>query len=88
MALRESERLVAQLRVFDAPVTTLVVNTVIDDAGDCERCRGKQAVQEESMAALRDALPGLETWTVTDDSGEVTGLDALERVGTHLPIGR
>jgi len=87
MAVRESERLVAQLREFDVPVTTLIVNKVIDDAGDCDRCRGKQAVQEESMARLRDALPGLETWTVPDSSGEVTGLDALERVGTHLPVG-
>ena len=84
MAVRESERLVAQLREFEVPVGTLVVNKVIDDPGDCERCLGKQAVQEESMDALRESLPELEVWTVPDESGEVTGLASLERVGTNL----
>jgi arsenite-transporting ATPase len=84
MAVRESERLVAQLREFEVPVTTLVVNKLIEDPGDCERCRGKQAVQEESLAALRETLPELDVWTVPDESGEVTGLTALERVGQHI----
>ena len=84
MAVRESERLVAQLREFEVPVTTLVVNKLIDDPGDCERCRGKQAVQAEALAALRESLPDLELWTVPDESGEVTGLAALDRVGEHI----
>jgi len=84
MAVRESERLVAQLREFEVPVSTLVVNKLIEDPGDCERCRGKQAVQEESLAALQESLPELELWTVPDESGEVTGLEALERVGGHI----
>ncbi|MFC6757784.1 MULTISPECIES: ArsA family ATPase [Haloarcula] len=84
MAVRESERLVAQLREFEVPVGTLVVNKVIEDPGDCERCLGKQAVQEESLAALRESLPVLAVWTVPDESGEVTGLAALERIGTHI----
>ncbi|MBX0303485.1 ArsA family ATPase [Haloarcula salinisoli] len=84
MAVRESERLVAQLREFEVPVRTLVVNKVIEDPGDCERCLGKQAVQEESLAALRESLPELAVWTVPDESGEVTGLAALERVGQHI----
>jgi arsenite-transporting ATPase len=87
MAVRESERLVEQLREFEVPVTTLVVNKCIDDPGDCERCRGKQAVQEEALAALRESLPELDLWTVPDESGEVTGLDALERVGVSLHPG-
>jgi len=84
MAVRESERLVAQLREFDIPVSTLIVNKLIDDPGDCERCLGKQAVQEESLAALRESLPEPELWTVPDESGEVTGLEALERVPDHV----
>jgi len=84
MAVRESERLVAQLREFDVPVTTLVVNKVIDDPGGCDRCRGKRAVQEEALAALQESLPELDVWTVPDESGEVTGLAALERVGANL----
>ncbi|MBV0901080.1 ArsA family ATPase [Haloarcula salina] len=84
MAVRESERLVGKLREFEVPVTTLVVNKVIEDAGDCERCHAKQADQEEAIATLRDALPDLDVWTIPDQSGEVTGLDALERVADSL----
>jgi len=84
MAVRESERLIEQLREFEVPVTTLVVNKVIEDAGDCERCLGKQAVQEEAIATLRETLPDLELWTIPDESGEVTGLEALEKVGAHI----
>ncbi|EMA23718.1 ArsA family ATPase [Haloarcula argentinensis] len=84
MAVRETERLVAKLREFDVPVTTLVVNKVIADAGDCQRCQGKQAVQEEAIAQLRESLPGLDIWTIPDQSGEVTGIETLEKVGTHL----
>ncbi|MBX0323593.1 ArsA family ATPase [Halomicroarcula sp. F13] len=86
MAVRESERLVDQLREFEVPVTTLVVNKLIEDAGDCERCRGKRAVQEAALETLGESLPDLDLWTVPDESGEVTGLDALRRVGAHLDV--
>ncbi len=58
MAVRETERLVAKLREFDVPVTTLVVNKVIEDAGDCQRV-GEAGGQHESIAALRESLPDL-----------------------------
>jgi len=87
MAVRESERLVERLREFDVAVTTLVVNKLIDDAGDCTRCQGKRAVQEESLAALRASLSDLDLWTVPDERGEVTGLNALAAVGEHLDVG-
>ncbi|WP_049919722.1 ArsA family ATPase [Haloarcula vallismortis] len=84
MAVRETERLVGKLREFDVPVTTLVVNKVIEDAGDCKRCQGKQAVQEEAIAQLRESLPELDLWTIPDESGEVTGIEALDQVGASL----
>ncbi|NLV14855.1 TRC40/GET3/ArsA family transport-energizing ATPase [Haloarcula argentinensis] len=84
MAVRETERLVAKLREFDVPVTTLVVNKVIEEAGDCQRCQGKQAVQEDAIARLRESLPELAIWTIPDQSGEVTGIEALERVADSL----
>ena len=84
MAVRETERLVEKLREFEVPVTTLVVNKVIEDAGDCQRCQGKQAVQEEAIAQLRESLPELDIWTIPDQSGEVTGMEALEQIGAHL----
>ena len=85
MAVYETERLVKQLREFDIPVTTLVVNKIIEDAGDCERCRAKKAVQEEALDMLRNSLPALDMWTVPDEPGEVTGLAALNRISAHLP---
>jgi arsenite-transporting ATPase len=87
MAVRETERLVQRLRQFEIPVDTLVVNKLIDDPGDCDRCRAKQAVHEESLARLRDSLPDLAVRTVPDEHGEVAGVDALERVGQHLSEG-
>jgi arsenite-transporting ATPase len=84
MAVRETERLVEKLREFEVPVTTLVVNKVIEDAGDCQRCQGKQAVQEEAIAQFRESLPELDIWTIPDQSGEVTGLESLEQIGPHL----
>jgi arsenite-transporting ATPase len=84
MAVRETERLVDQLREFEIPVSTVVVNRVIEDAGDCERCRAKRAVQTETLDELRAGLPDLDVWTVPDEPGEVVGLDALERVATRL----
>ena len=86
MAVRETERLVARLREFEVPVTALVANRVIADDCDCDRCRGKRAVHEASLAALAESLPDLPLWTVPDEPGEVTGLAALERVGEHLPV--
>jgi len=84
MAVHETERLVARLREFEVPVTTLVVNKVIEDPGDCERCRGKAAVAEAAIADLRAVLPDLDLWTVPDQPGEVTGRDALDQVAATL----
>lgn len=84
MAVRETVRLVARLREFEIPVATLIVNRVIDDPGDCARCRGKAAVHEGALADLRAELPDLDVWTIPDEAGEVTGLDALGRVAAHL----
>jgi arsenite-transporting ATPase len=87
MAVRETVRLVARLREFEVPVGTLVVNKVIEEPGDCERCRGKAAVAEGAIADLRAALPDLDLWTIPDEPGEVRGLDALDRVAARLDPG-
>ncbi|MFB6118194.1 ArsA family ATPase [Halosegnis sp.] len=84
MAVRETERLVAQLREFDVPVASLVVNKVVEDPGDCERCRARHTVQTETLGELERALPEVPVRRVPETHGEVTGLAALERVGTQL----
>lgn len=86
MAVRETERLVERLREFEIPVETLVVNKVIENAGDCERCQAKQAVHEQSIRRLEESMPALALWKVPDETGEVAGLDALERVAERLPV--
>ncbi len=84
MAVRETERLVDKLRAFDIPVTTLVVNRVITEAGECERCQARQTVQEDAIETLRTALPDLVVRTVPDRSGETVGFAELEQISTHL----
>ena len=86
MAIEESVRLVEQLREFDVPVGELVVNKVIEDPGDCERCRANSAVQEDAIADLRAQLPDLDIQRVADRPGEVTGLETLERVAEDLDV--
>jgi arsenite-transporting ATPase len=84
MVVQETERLVAQLRKFEIPVSCLVVNRVIDDPGDCHRCQARQTIQEDALERLRTALPTLEVWTVPDRPGELAGLDALAEIGALI----
>jgi len=84
MVVQETERLVAQLRKFEIPVSCLVVNRVITDPGDCHRCQSRQTVQEDALERLRTALPSLEVWTVPDKPGELAGLDALGEIGALI----
>ena len=86
MAVEESVRLVEQLREFDVPVGELVVNKVIEDPGDCERCQANKAVQEEAVEDLHARLPDLEVWRVADQPGEVTGLETLDRIAGDLDV--
>jgi arsenite-transporting ATPase len=86
MAVSETERLVERLRSFEVPVGTLVVNRVVEDPGDCERCRATHDVHGRSIERLRRSLPDLDVATVPDERGEVTGLDSLTAVGEHLPF--
>jgi len=84
MAVRETERLVAQLRTFEIPVSCLVVNKVIEDPGSCNRCQARQTVQEDAIETLQTALPVLELWRVPDRPGELTDLDALAEIGALI----
>lgn len=86
MAVEESVRLVGQLREFDVPVGELTVNKVIEDPGDCERCRANKAVQEDAIDGLHARLPDLEVWRVADQPGEVTGLKTLDRIAEDLNV--
>lgn len=81
MVVKETERLVTQLRNFEIPVTCLVVNKVIEDPGSCHRCQSRQTVQEEAIETLRTAVPALELRTVPDKPGELTDLDTLGEIG-------
>jgi len=84
MVVRETERLVEKLRAFEIPVGTLVVNRVVTDAGDCERCRARRTAQEEAIDDLRTALPDLDVRLVPDEPGTLVGFDALAEVSSHF----
>jgi arsenite-transporting ATPase len=86
MAVEESVRLVEQLRKFDVPVGELVVNKVIEDPSDCERCRANKAVQDDAIDDLHARLPDHEVWRVAGQPGEVTGLETLDRIAGDLDV--
>jgi arsenite-transporting ATPase len=84
MVVAETARLVQRLREFEIPVTTLVVNRVITDAGDCERCQARRTAQQDALETLRSELPELAVWEVPDEPGEVYGFESLERISAHF----
>ncbi|XVH32019.1 ArsA family ATPase [Haloferacaceae archaeon DSL9] len=81
MAVAETRRLVARLRAYDVPVTTLVANRVLTDVdADCGRCRSKAADHEEQLARLREEFAGLRIVTVPEvepGAGEAAALEEI-----------
>jgi arsenite-transporting ATPase len=84
MAVQETERLVEKLRTFEIPVETLVVNRVITDAGDCDRCQARRTIQQEAIERLRATFPTLDVWIVPEEPGSLVGLTALEEISSNF----
>ncbi|MCL7418332.1 MAG: arsenical pump-driving ATPase GET3 [Halalkalicoccus sp.] len=85
MAIAETERLVERLREVEMPVSTLVVNKVLEDVDeDCSRCQTRKERHEERLAEIREIFPEFEVVTVPDETGEVHGVESLERIAERL----
>ncbi|CAI48782.1 ArsA family ATPase [Natronomonas pharaonis DSM 2160] len=84
MAIRESERLFAELDAYGVPAGRAVVNKVIEDpTPGCERCQTQYADQQERLktAAERFDVP---IAVLPELDGEVQGLDAVETIADRL----
>lgn len=82
MAVAEARRLVAQLRAFDVPVTTVVVHRVLATfVADCERCRVRAGEHQAQLDAIRAWFPDLSIVELPEyppDAGARDCLSALD----------
>ena len=99
LSVMESERLLGQLREFDIPVSTTVVNRVMQDPSDvlgrevdipgpntdsCEFCARRWDVQQDALARAQDLFRGVEVRRVPLFADEVHGERLLSVVAACL----
>ncbi|ADJ16246.1 ArsA family ATPase [Halalkalicoccus jeotgali] len=87
MAIAETERLVERLHEVEMPVETLVVNKVLEDVDEgCSRCRTRRDQHRKRLAEIHETFPAFEIVTVPDETGEVHGVESLERIAERLEL--
>jgi arsenite-transporting ATPase len=100
MSVVETERLVEQLRGFDIPVGTLVVNRVMQDLAEvsgvetdwfvapdlesCAFCRRRWEVQRNALSRAQDLFRGVDVKRVPLFADEVRGEETLRVVAACL----
>jgi arsenite-transporting ATPase len=100
MSVVESERLLARLEEFEIPVSTVVVNRVMEDLADvadvdtewvvspdldaCEFCQRRWAVQQDALRRASDLFRGHDVKRVPLLADEVRGERALRVVAACL----
>jgi arsenite-transporting ATPase len=78
MVMREAERAISYLGLFNYPVDSVVINRVLPEMKDeGEFLRERRAVQAKYIRLIEDNFSPLPLWTVPYYSGEVFGLDPL-----------
>ena len=84
MAVRESERLLAELERYGVPIGRAVVNKVLEDpTPDCERCQSQHESQRLRLEEAERALDRSVT-IVPELYGDTYGLDALRTIADRL----
>jgi len=100
MSVVESQRLVSRLAEFEVPVSTLVVNRVMQDLADvtgvetewfvapdlehCKFCQRRWDVQRNALSRAQDLFRGREVRRVPLFADEVQGEEMLRVVGACL----
>ncbi|WP_247001951.1 ArsA family ATPase [Halosolutus gelatinilyticus] len=100
MSVFESKRLRQQLREFEIPVGTVVVNRVMEplsnvtddvdgeflqpNLGDCEFCQRRWDVQQQALAEAQELFRGTDVRRVPLFAEEVRGVGMLEVVAACL----
>jgi arsenite/tail-anchored protein-transporting ATPase len=81
MVMREAERAVSYLGLFNYPVDGVVINRVLPDtAGEGEFYRKRQQVQARYLELIENNFRPLPLWTAPYYAEEVVGLQALSRL--------
>jgi arsenite/tail-anchored protein-transporting ATPase len=82
MVMREAERAVSYLGLFNYPVDGVVINRVLPDtAVESDFFRKRQQVQARYLELIENNFRPLPLWTAPYYAEEVVGLPALSRLG-------
>lgn len=77
MVLREAERAISYLGLFNYPVDSVVINRILPDEGIGEFYEQRREVQQKYMEIIEATFKPLPLWTVPYYPHEVVGLEAL-----------
>jgi arsenite-transporting ATPase len=83
MVMREAERAVSYLGLFNYPVDSVIINRILpDSSADSEFYRERRAIQAKYIEMIENNFRPLPIWYAPYYSHEVVGFDALDRLAT------
>ncbi|MFN2188708.1 MAG: ArsA family ATPase [Candidatus Promineifilaceae bacterium] len=81
MVVREAERAIGYLGLFNYPVDSVVINRVLPEMPDAgEFMKSRREVQAKYLKLIRDNFSPLPLWDVPYYADEVVGMEALSRL--------
>lgn len=81
MVVREAERAISYLGLFNYPVDSVVINRVIPEMADSgEFIQKRVEVQQKYLKLIKDNFSPLPLWTTPYYADEVVGLEPLSRL--------
>jgi len=81
MVMREAERAISYLGLFDYPVDSVIINRVLPDSPDAgEFLRKRREVQAKYLKLIENNFSPLPLWLAPYYADEVFGLEALSRM--------
>jgi arsenite-transporting ATPase len=76
---RETERLIAELKMANLPVRRIFLNRVLMDSNTrCDRCARARQWQQATLAAMKKRHRGMELLVIRNFPHEITGKAALQ----------
>lgn len=84
MIVREAQRAISYLGLFNYPVDSVMVNRVLqeDDVGEGGFYRQRYEIQQKYLDYIRDSFAPVPLWYTPYYAHEVVGIDALTRFAT------
>ena len=89
MVIREAERAVSYLGLFDYPVDSVIVNRVLPEmAGEGEFYQKRQEIQKKYIKKIQANFSPLPLWYAPYYAEEVVGIEALSRLADDAFDGK